>query len=91
MPDPGRRFSAHRHDTPPGGDSKKIPEHCPELTQEVRHADIPVLDQPVVAEALQDNIPVLEETFPIFEKNIPVLDKEAAHVGPADPPPSRHG
>ena len=91
MPDPGCRFSAHRHNTPPGGDSKKIPEHCPELTQEVRHADIPVLDQQVSAGALQDNIPVLEETFIMFEKNIPVLDEEAAPVVPADPLPNRHG
>ena len=89
MPDSGRRFSARRNDTPPGGDV--IPEHCPELTQEVRHADIPVLDQPVAAETFQDNIPVLEETFSMFEENIPVLDEEAAPVGPAEPPPSRHG
>ena len=71
MPDPGRRFTARRNDAPPGGDVN--PEHCPELTQEVKRADIPVLDQQVAAEALQENIPVLEETFTMFEKTIPVL------------------
>ena len=81
MPDPKRRITARRNDAPPGGDSKKIPEHCPELTQEVKHADIPVLAQQVAAEALQDNIPVLEETFTMFEKTIPVLDEEAVPVG----------
>ena len=79
MPDPGRRFTARRNDAPPGGDVN--PEHCPELTQEVKRADIPVLDQQVAAEALQDNIPVLEETFTMFEKTIPVLDEEAVPVG----------
>ena len=81
MPDSEHRFKARRNDAPPGGDSKKIPEHCPELTQEVKHADIPVLDQQVTAQALQDNIPVLEETFTMFEKTIPVLDEEAVPVG----------
>ena len=79
MPDPGRRFTARRNDAPPGGDVN--PEHCPELTQEVKRADIPVLDQQVAAEALQENIPVLEETFTMFEKTIPVLDEEAVPVG----------
>ena len=91
MPDHGRRGTARRNDALAGGDSTKIPEHCPELTQEVRHADIPVLDQPVTEKALQDTIPVLEETFPMFRKNIPVLDEEAAPGGLADPPPGRHG
>ncbi len=91
MSDHGRRITARRNDALPGGDSTKIPEHCPELTQEVRHADIPVLDQPVAAEALQDNVPVLEETFPMFQKNIPVLDEEAAPGGLADTPPGEHG
>ena len=79
MPDPKRRITARRNDAPPGGDVN--PEHCPELTQEVKHADIPVLAQQVAAEALQDNIPVLEETFTMFEKTIPVLDEEAVPVG----------
>ena len=79
MPDPGRRITARRNDAPPGGDVN--PEHCPELTQEVKRADIPVLDQQVAAEALQDNIPVLEETFTMFEITIPVFDEEAVPVG----------
>ena len=79
MPDPERRFTARRNDAPPGGDVN--PEHCPELTQEVKRADIPVLDQQVAAEALQDNIPVLEETFTMFEITIPVFDEEAVPVG----------
>jgi len=91
MPDHGRRITACRNDALPGGDSTKIPEHCPELTQEVRHADIPVLEQQVTAEALQDTVPVLEETFQMFQKNIPVLDEEAAPGGLADPPPGGHG
>ena len=79
MPDPKRRITARRNDAPPGGDVN--PEHCPELTQEVKRADIPVLDQQVAAEALQDNIPVLEETFTMFEITIPVFDEEAVPVG----------
>ena len=71
--------------------AKKIPDHCPELTQEVKHVDIPVLDQEVAAEGIPDNIPVLEETFSMFEKNIPVLDEEAAPVSLADSLPGRHG
>ena len=41
---------------------------------EVRQADIPVLEQPVAAIAVDEEIPVLEETLAEFEKPIPVLE-----------------
>ena len=63
-------------------DRKEIPERCPELTDEVEHSAIPVLDQQVGADVLDATIPLLEETFSLFEKNIPVLDEAADPAGP---------
>ena len=73
MADSGRRFSVGRHDAPSAKDGRKIPEHCPELTEEVTQADIPVLHQRVTG----NTIPALEETFTLFEKNVPVLVEAA--------------
>lgn len=77
MPDPRRRFSGGKDNASSDKDSRKIPGHCLELTEEVTEADIPVLGQPVAAVALDDHIPVLEETFAAFEKTIPVLEEMA--------------
>ena len=75
MVDSKRRSSAGGHEASSVKRSRKIPQHCPELTEEVRHADVPVLDQPVAADVPDDDIPVLEESLTLFEKNIPVLEE----------------
>ena len=55
--------------------SRRSRKRLPELTGRVRRADIPVLEQPVAAIAVDEEIPVLEETFAEFEKTIPVLEE----------------
>ena len=81
MPEPERRSALSRN-MASDKDRKEIPERCPELTDEVEHSAIPVLDQQVGADVLDATIPLLEETFSLFEKNIPVLDEAAAPAGP---------
>lgn len=53
---------------------RKTRKQLPELDDQVRLAELPVLDQPVAAIAVDEEIPVLEETFAEFEKTIPVLE-----------------
>ena len=74
VPDPERRFPASNNNSSPDKENMNNQGAYPELTKQVRQADIPVLDQPVAAAALDDDIPVLEETFAEFEKTIPVLE-----------------
>ena len=81
MPEPERRSALSRN-MASDKDRKEIPERCPELTDEVKHTAIPVLDQQVGADVLDATIPLLEETFFLFEKNIPVLDEAADPAGP---------
>lgn len=73
MPDPERRFPAGRKDSSSNKD-KQGP--YPELTEEFRQADIPVLDQQVAVDLPEDTVPVLEETYAEFEKTIPVLAED---------------
>ena len=82
MADSGRRFSGGKNNASSDNGSREIPERCPELTEEVTEADIPVLDQPVAAVALDEHIPALEETFAAFEKTIPVLEEMAEPYAP---------
>lgn len=74
MPDPGDRVPADGNNAPAGHDT---PEHFPELTEEVTQAGIPVLDEQVAGNVLDDSMPALDETFTMFEKNVPVLDETA--------------
>ena len=53
---------------------RKTRKQLPELDDQVRQVELPVLDQPVAAVAVDEEIPVLEETFAEFEKTIPVLE-----------------
>ena len=77
MPEAGSREPAGSDSAPPADENRKRPQHYPELTGEVTHAGIPVLDQPVAGNVLEDRIPALEETIALFEKNAPVLDEAA--------------
>lgn len=77
MPDPGDRVPADGNNAPTEHDNRKTPQHFPELTEEVTQAGIPMLDQQVAANVLDDNMPTLDETFTMFEKNVPVLDETA--------------
>ena len=62
MAEPERRSALSRN-MASDKDRKEIPERCPELTDEVNHTAIPVLDQQVGADVLDATIPLLEETF----------------------------
>jgi hypothetical protein len=53
---------------------RKTRKQLPELDDQVRQVELPVLDQPVAAVAVDEEIPVLEETFAEFEKTLPVLE-----------------
>ena len=75
MPDPERGFPASRNNSPPDKENTDDREHYPELTEEVRQADIPVLEQQPAVDVLENSIPLLEETFSMFEKSVPVLDE----------------
>ena len=88
MPDPGDRVPADGNNTPAEHDNGKPPERFPELTEEVTQAGIPVLDQQVAGNVLDDSMPALDETFTMFEKNVPVLDETA---DPSALPPDAGG
>ena len=77
MPEAGRRERAGSDNAPPADNKSRSPQHYPELTEEVTHAGIPALDQPVAGNVLEEKIPALEETIALFEKNVPVLDETA--------------
>lgn len=77
MPDTGRRDPPGSNNAPSANDGRKKPRHSPELTEEVAQAGIPVLQQEVAGNALDDSIPALDQTFTMFEKNVPVLDETA--------------
>ena len=74
MPDSEHRTVTNRDNASSDKDSRKIPEDCPELTEEVTQADIPVLDQPLSGNVDEGIIPTLEETITLSEKNAFSLD-----------------
>ena len=77
MPDTGRRDPPGSNNAPSANDGRRQPRHSPELTEEVAQTGIPVLQQEVAGNALDDSIPALDQTFTMFEKNAPVLDETA--------------
>ena len=77
MPDTGRRDPPGSNNALSGNDGRKPAQHSPDLTQEVAQAGIPVLQQEVTGNALEDSIPALDQTLTMFEKNVPVLDETA--------------
>ena len=77
MPEAEGRDPAGSDNAPPADDNGRRPQHCPELTEEVTHAGIPVLDQQVAGNVMEDKLPALEETFVLFEDKVPVLDETA--------------
>lgn len=88
MHDTGRGGPPGSDNAPSGNDGRNRPQHCPELTEEVAQAGIPVLEQEVAGNALDDRIPALDQTFTMFEKNVPVLEESA---DPAAPLPDAGG
>lgn len=78
MPDSGRPGAAGGKEASSEDDAQK---RFPVLTEQVRQADIPVLDQPVEAVTLDDELPVLEETLAVFENTVPVLEDTAERDG----------
>ena len=60
---------------PPAQDAgTRTGKRLPELNDQVTRGELPVLEHPAAAIAVDEEIPVLEETFAEFEKTIPVLE-----------------
>ena len=86
MHDAGRRGPTVSNNAPSGNDDGNNPQHCPELTEEVAQTGIPVLEQEVAGNKLDDSIPALDQTLTMFEKNVPVLEETAdSSALPPDP------
>ena len=77
MHDTGRRDPPGSNNARSGNGGGKRPQHCPELTEEVAQTAIPVLQQEVADNALDDGIPALDQTFTMFEKTVPALEETA--------------
>ena len=75
MADPEQQFPASKNDSSPDKENTDKQGPYPELAEEFRRADIPVLDQQAAVDVLEDTIPALEETWAAFEKTVPVLEE----------------